>query len=96
MDHRGQTAFGSAHPACDPRITVQPIALFELGSALERISLDRHVIVGADLGYPRRFDVVEQVGLAVPEITVHSTLDDALVELRTLLDPHYAWMTGSW
>lgn len=41
-------------PACDPALTVQPIALFELGQALGE---GRQIAVGADPGYPRRRDV---------------------------------------
>lgn len=62
-------------PACDPKVTVQPIAMFELGAALERANfLGRKLVVGADQDYPRRFDVVEQCRLARPELAVHDSL----------------------
>ncbi len=47
-------------PACDPAVTTQPIALFELG----RWS-GRHgpLVVGVDPHYPRSFDVITQMDL---------------------------------
>ncbi len=48
--------------------TLQPIALFELGGALERVqaagSKPRIVFIGCDPGYPRRYDVACQTILA--------------------------------
>lgn len=41
-------------PASDPTLTVQPIAMFELGQALGE---KRRLVVGADPGYPRQRDV---------------------------------------
>ena len=83
-------------PACDRSVTVQPIALYELGGALERRCLDRPVLIGADPGYPRRFDLVEQLGHEAPDLDVLDELDSLLVAARTLLDPEYALRTGSW
>lgn len=52
--------------------TIQPIALFELG----RWSyVQKRIFVGADLNYPRRVDVVEQLRLARPELYVYTDLD---------------------
>lgn len=45
-------------PDCDPAVTVQPIALYELGYALGQ---GRPLVLGASPGYPRRLDIVEQV-----------------------------------
>lgn len=46
-------------PASDRTITVQPIAMFELGQCLNPATLaaGRRLVVGADPGYPRRPDV---------------------------------------
>lgn len=73
-------------PACDPAITVQPIALFELGMALgDACCWGRRLVVGTAPDYPRRFDVVEQCRHALPRLTVHQHLNevvsDALVEI---------------
>jgi hypothetical protein len=59
-------------PVCDPVVTVQPIALFELGAALDNLS--RRVAVGADPDYPRQVDVVTQAELARPGMQVNTTL----------------------
>lgn len=62
-------------PACDPRLTTQPIAMFELGQALgER----RPLVVGADPDYPRQADVRMLCALNAPQLTVRSTLPDVL------------------
>ena len=54
--------------------TVQPIALLELGAALDNPG--RRIAVGAHPHYPRRLDVVEQTRLARPGLPeVVSTLD---------------------
>nr|BFE67883.1 hypothetical protein GCM10020092_011840 [Actinoplanes digitatis] len=51
--------------------TTQPIALYELG---RWAASDKPLVVGADPGYERRFDVVQQLGLARPGLTVHADL----------------------
>ena len=51
--------------------TIQPIVLYELG---RWAASDKPLAVGADPGYERRFDVVQQLGLARPGLTVHSDL----------------------
>lgn len=64
-------------PACDPRVTVQPIALFELGMALgDHRCWGRGLVVGADPDYPRRTDIVEQCSNWLgPGFTVHDGLE---------------------
>ncbi|MEO3754523.1 nucleoside 2-deoxyribosyltransferase domain-containing protein [Streptomyces sp. B6B3] len=62
-------------PACDPAVTTQPIALFELGQALgER----RRIVVGAHPGYPREPDVRMLCQLTRPGTVVHADLDHVL------------------
>jgi hypothetical protein len=65
-------------PACDAKITVQPIALFELGRWSGRPD---PFVVGADEHYPRRFDIVQQLRLECPYRQVHRKFDDAMLEL---------------
>jgi hypothetical protein len=74
-------------PACDPRLTTQPITMFELGAAVgERRSL----LIGADPGYPRVRDVHIQLRLARPEITVFPKLDLLINEtLRWVQNWHH-------
>ena len=74
-------------PACDPRTTVQPIALFELGMALaESQCLGRCLAVGVDENYPRWFDVVEQCRHALPQLVVHGKLEDTVSAALAELD----------
>lgn len=63
-------------PASDPKVTVQPIALFELGVVLG--GFDRRFVVGADEGYPRREDIVLQLRNAFPSEQVFQTLFDTV------------------
>ena len=51
--------------------TLQPIALFELG---RWSGTTKPLAVGAHPGYARRFDVVEQLRLIRPGLTVHADL----------------------
>ncbi|ADD43309.1 nucleoside 2-deoxyribosyltransferase domain-containing protein [Stackebrandtia nassauensis] len=46
-------------PACDPAVTVQPIALAELYAAMER--RHQYRLIGAAPGYPRRRDIALQL-----------------------------------
>lgn len=62
-------------PACDPAVTTQPIAMFELGQALGE---GRRIVVGADPGYPREPDVHMLCQLAHPGLPVYSDLGDVL------------------
>ena len=69
-------------PASDPRVTTQPIAMFELGQALGE---GRRVVVGADPRYPRQADVHLLCELARPDLRVGTSLDDVLTAARGLL-----------
>lgn len=60
-----------------PGPSVQPITLFELGSAAER---EVRIVVGADRSYARRTDVCEQLRLVRPGVRVHEELDGVLAE----------------
>ncbi|MCP3757207.1 nucleoside 2-deoxyribosyltransferase domain-containing protein [Streptomyces sp. TBY4] len=70
-------------PACDASLTVQPITLYELGAAAA--TPDRRLVVGADPGYPRRADVVTQLGLSRPDLQVHRTLPETVSAARAEL-----------
>ncbi|MEV0390963.1 nucleoside 2-deoxyribosyltransferase domain-containing protein [Nonomuraea sp. NPDC050643] len=59
-----------------PGDSMQPIALLELGAALDNPA--RRIVVGADPGYPRVEDVRWQARLARFGEVVHATLDDTL------------------
>src|SRR5690606_5159074 len=83
-------------PASDPAVTVQPIALFELGAALERETLDCPVAVGADPNYPRRFDIIEQLRHHAPGKIVVSTLDDLITVAKRYVDPTYSFGPLHW
>lgn len=64
-------------PACDPTLTTQPIAMFELGQALGE---DRALVVGADQGYPRERDVRMLTRINAPHRLVRSALDDVVAD----------------
>ncbi|MFD5148696.1 nucleoside 2-deoxyribosyltransferase domain-containing protein [Streptomyces sp. NPDC058401] len=70
-------------PACDASLTVQPITLYELGAAAA--TPGRRLVVGADPDYPRRADVVTQLSLSRPDLTVHSTLPETVTAAHTEL-----------
>ena len=73
-------------PRSDPRLTVQPLALLELGSALSEGRLQgRLIAVGADPGYPRRQDLQLQLRHAMPAQGLHSTLRATVTEARRAL-----------
>lgn len=74
-------------PACDARQTVQPIALFELGRWSTK-PLNRPIVVGADPDYPRRFDVVHQLGLERPLLPIASSLSEfiRMIEMALQLE----------
>ena len=55
--------------------TTQPIVLYELG---RWAASDKPLAVGADPAYERRFDVVQQLGLARPGLTVHADLESTI------------------
>jgi len=74
-------------PRCDPRLTVQPITLLELGTARAETHLQgRRITVGADPSYPRRHDLQLQLRHAAPTMNLHHTLHanvtDALYTLN--------------
>ncbi|GAA2209053.1 hypothetical protein GCM10009850_045110 [Nonomuraea monospora] len=66
-----------------PGDSTQPIALLELGAALDNPA--RRIVVGADPGYPRVADVRWQARLARPGEVVHATLGDTLTAVRALI-----------
>jgi nucleoside 2-deoxyribosyltransferase-like protein len=65
-------------------VTMQPIALLELGAALAQRRGPDRLVVGADVGYPRQRDVVLQCEFDGP-IRVHDTLADVVAAVRELL-----------
>lgn len=56
----------------------QPIALYELGAH----ATGKKIVVGCDPGYIRKQDVVIQLGLVRPELTVHDNLAAVCTEVR--------------
>ncbi|MEV0822008.1 nucleoside 2-deoxyribosyltransferase domain-containing protein [Nonomuraea rubra] len=66
-----------------PGDSTQPIALLELGAALDNPA--RRIVVGADPGYPRVEDVRCQTSLARPGEVVRTTLAATLAAVRDLL-----------
>jgi len=54
---------------------IQPVALFELGAFA---GSEKPIVVGADLGYARRMDVVLQLSHARPGLDVHSSLESTI------------------
>lgn len=60
--------------------TVAPIALFELGCWSNTA---KRLVVGVEPGYPREFDIYQQMALVRPELPVYRDLSlviDAVVE----------------
>lgn len=57
-----------------PQETLCPITLFELGVFSQK--KDVNLIVGTHPNYARRFDVVKQLELERPEVTVYETLEE--------------------
>ena len=57
-----------------PPETLCPITLYELGVWGNQHTVP--IFVGTDPGYLRRYDVVKQLSLAQPNITVHNRLED--------------------
>jgi hypothetical protein len=60
--------------------SVQPIALYELGWCAAGA---KRLAVGAELGYPRRRDVILQLALARADIAVRSTLAETVADLAS-------------
>lgn len=65
--------------------TLQPIALFELGAALDNAR--REISVGAHPDYPRRSDIEIQASLARPGLVVHDDLDATVTAAVGLSQP---------
>lgn len=65
--------FPEGRPDANGQLPIQPIALYELGKELGRRPSDQ-IIIGADSGYVRRFDLVTQVGLACPGQPIYPDL----------------------
>jgi hypothetical protein len=63
--------------------TAQPIVLYELG---RWAASDKPLAVGADPGYERRFDVVRQLELARPGLTVHADLRSTCTAANQLVN----------
>jgi hypothetical protein len=61
-----------------PPPTVCPIALFELGACCSALA---PIVVGADPGYARRFDLQVQLRLRRPELELVDTLDDLTAQI---------------
>jgi hypothetical protein len=71
-------------PHSDPTVTVQPITLLELGTALAETRLiGRRITIGADRRYPRRPDLELQVHHALPEHLLHPTLPATIAAALT-------------
>jgi hypothetical protein len=62
--------------------TLQPISLFELGCWA---TSSKPLAVGAHPEYPRRFDVVRQLYLIRPGLTVHADLESTCVAANGLV-----------
>lgn len=79
-------------PACDPRFTVQPSTLVELGAALGE---NRPMVVGVDPGYPRADVVRLQCSTAGRGVIVHSqlsaVLDEAARAVRAIATARVLW-----
>ncbi|MGQ4513659.1 nucleoside 2-deoxyribosyltransferase domain-containing protein [Streptomyces sp. DW26H14] len=67
-------------PVSDPAVTTQPIAMLELGAALDNPY--RRIVVGADPAFPRVADVEWQAHLARADMTVHNSLANTLAAAR--------------
>lgn len=61
--------------------SLNPIVLYELGA-----HRDRDIVVGCDPEYARTQDVVEQLKLQRPELTVHRTFDEFFAAAHARLE----------
>lgn len=61
-----------------PPETLCPITLFELGVWSSQWA--KRIFVGTDPAYARRFDVVKQLSLAMPNLRVHADLGATVAE----------------
>ena len=66
-------------PAGDPLVTVQPVALLELGFAMAEAGFTgKTFVVGVDDGYPRRVDVELQLRGRFPGVPLYRDLDSTI------------------
>ncbi|MGI5167282.1 nucleoside 2-deoxyribosyltransferase domain-containing protein [Spirillospora sp. CA-253888] len=65
-------------PSPDPGVQ-QPISMYELGRLVER---GTPMEVGASKDYVRHKDVVKQLALSRPDLTVHPTLEETVAAAR--------------
>lgn len=63
-----------------PKETLCPITLFELGVWSHS---SKKIYVGAEPEYSRRIDVVKQMQLARPEITVYASLEETVAKMAS-------------
>lgn len=75
------------------RGSVNPIVMFEYGSALERIESEgtnKHMIVGVDIAYPRIFDVHQQTMLRNPalQLGIVASLDNVFRQIKRWYGVH--------
>lgn len=66
-----------------PKETLCPITLFELGKYCRDSS--KHLIIGCHPEYKRRLDVVEQMKMVRPGVSVHDNLNSMVTELHYYL-----------
>jgi hypothetical protein len=59
--------------------SINPIALFEYGAALER---NQKLFVGVHENYQRKSDIEIQTQLIKPETTIHYCLENLLIDVR--------------
>lgn len=71
-----------------PEETLCPITLFELGVFTQRENVD--LFVGTHPNYARKFDVVHQLRLARPEVTVVESLDALTTQVIKKFTPEHA------
>lgn len=67
-----------------PKETLCPITLYELGVITTRDA--PRVFVGCHPEYARRFDVIKQLSLSRPDITVHSSMESLAHDVNEWID----------
>ncbi len=65
-----------------PEETLCPITLFELGVFTQKPEVK--LVVGTHPNYKRRFDVIAQLKLSRPEVTVRNSIADLAEELKLI------------
>jgi hypothetical protein len=68
--------------------SLNPIVLFELGSALERKDID-NLIIGCHLNYERRQDVIHQVACKHPSAPIQTSIRGIVADLIHRVGPTY-------